>query len=181
LEAYLSLALDPGHTALDVGCGPGTDLPALAEAVTVTGSVIGVDLRPTMVAEARRRMADVPWVQVLEGDAAALPLENNRVDRARADRTLQDVEDPASVFAEIHRVLCPGGIAVVADFDWATISIDGDEEAGLAFNEYVITEAVRNAAIGRQLRRLTLGAGLEVVEVRQSPCSSMSSTTPTSC
>jgi len=78
-------------------------------------------------------------------------------------------------------VLCPGGIAVVADFDWATISIDGDEEAGLAFNEYVITEAVRNAAIGRQLRRLTLGAGLEVVEVRQSPCSSMSSTTPTSC
>jgi ubiquinone/menaquinone biosynthesis C-methylase UbiE len=111
----------------------------------------------------------VPWVQVLEGDAAALPLENNRVDRARADRTLQDVEDPASVFAEIHRVLCPGGIAVVADFDWATISIDGDEEAGLAFNEYVITEAVRNAAIGRQLRRLTLGAGLEVVEVRQKP------------
>jgi ubiquinone/menaquinone biosynthesis C-methylase UbiE len=118
LEAYLSLALDPGHTALDVGCGPGTDLPALAEAVTVTGSVIGVDLRPTMVAEARRRMADVPWVQVLEGDAAALPLENNRVDRALADRTPQDVEDPANVFAEIHRVLCPGGIAVVADFDW---------------------------------------------------------------
>jgi ubiquinone/menaquinone biosynthesis C-methylase UbiE len=52
-------------------------------------------------------MADMPWVQVLEGDAAALPLENNRVDRARADRTLQDVEDPAAVFAAIHRVLRP--------------------------------------------------------------------------
>jgi hypothetical protein len=114
-------------------------------------------------------IADVPWVQVLEGDASALPLENNRVDRARADRTLQDVEDPSGVFDEIHRVPRPDGIAVVADFDWARGSIDGDEEPGLAFNEHAITQAIRNAAIGRQLRWATLGAGFDVVEIRQKP------------
>jgi hypothetical protein len=35
LEAYLSLALDPGHAALDVGCGPGTDLPAIQMVIAV--------------------------------------------------------------------------------------------------------------------------------------------------
>jgi ubiquinone/menaquinone biosynthesis C-methylase UbiE len=166
LEAHAALDAHPGHTALDVGCGPGTDLQALADAVTKTGSVIGVDLRPEMVEVARQRMVDVPWVKVVEGDALALPLDDSSVDRARADRTVQHVSDPASVFTEFRRVLRPGGIAVFTEPDWASAVIDGDLAANLAFNRFVCTEVIRNGTIGRHLKRLALDAGFEVSEIR---------------
>ena len=166
LDAHAALDARPGQTAVDIGCGPGTDLQALAEAVTPTGTVIGVDLRAAMVETARQRMADVPWVKVIEGDALALPLEGHSVDRARTDRAMQHVADPAAVFAEIRRVLRPGGIAVLTEPDWASAIIDGDLAVNLAFNRYVCTEVVRNATIGRQLRRLALDAGFEVSAIR---------------
>jgi ubiquinone/menaquinone biosynthesis C-methylase UbiE len=161
-EAHAALDARPGQAALDIGCGPGTDLQALADAVTRTGTVIGVDLRAEMVEVARQRMVDVPWVKVLEGDALALPLEDHSVDRARADRTIQHVADPAAAFAEMRRVLRPGGIAVLTEPDWASAIIDGDLATNLAFNRYVCTEVIRNATIGRQMRRLALNAGFEV-------------------
>ncbi|MGQ5652773.1 methyltransferase domain-containing protein, partial [Streptomyces sp. EKR5.2] len=49
------LGLQAGQTVLDVGCGPGTDLPALAERVGDRGTVIGVDRDPAMLAQARER------------------------------------------------------------------------------------------------------------------------------
>ncbi|WP_226899627.1 methyltransferase domain-containing protein [Nonomuraea phyllanthi] len=47
------LDLHPGQTVLDIGCGPGTDLAAMATAVAPAGQVIGVDRDPVMIAEAR--------------------------------------------------------------------------------------------------------------------------------
>src|SRR5947207_459256 len=70
------LDLHPGHTVLDIGCGPGTDLGRLSGAVTDTGSVVGIDQDPAMVAEARRRLADRPNVSVRSGDAYELPLDD---------------------------------------------------------------------------------------------------------
>jgi ubiquinone/menaquinone biosynthesis C-methylase UbiE len=70
---------------------------------TSWSSVIGIDLRPALVVEVRRHMADVPWVQVLEGDASALPLENNRVDRARADRALSPFFAAIQMFIAVAR------------------------------------------------------------------------------
>jgi len=63
-----------------------------------------------------------------------LPLEGHSVDRARAtDRAMQHVADPAAAFAEIRRVLRPGGIAVLTEPDWASAIIDGDLAVNLAF------------------------------------------------
>ncbi|HWN35302.1 MAG TPA: methyltransferase domain-containing protein [Pseudonocardia sp.] len=165
-QALAALDLQPGQAVLDMGCGPGTDLPALAEAVTSTGSVIGVDHAETFVAEARERVADLPWVQVRAGDAHQLPLQDNSVDRARADRVIQHVADPAAAVAEFRRVLRPGGLAVLAEPDWDTLAISpGDLEANRAFNRFVCAVRVRNAIVGRQLAGLAEGAGLEVLEV----------------
>ncbi|MFC9622017.1 methyltransferase domain-containing protein [Streptomyces sp. NPDC056930] len=49
------LELRPGHTVLDLGCGPGTDPGALAEAVTAAGEVIGVDHDRAAVDTAEQR------------------------------------------------------------------------------------------------------------------------------
>lgn len=156
------LDLRPGHIALDLGCGPGADLPALAARA---GAVIGVDLDPTMVEEARRRTAHLP-VTVLRADARALPLEDRSVDRVRVDRVLHQVADPAAVLAELRRVLRPTGRAALAQPDWETLAIDpGPVAANLAFNRFVCDRVVPHPVVGRQLARLAAGAGLTVDSV----------------
>lgn len=94
------LGLRPGGAALDIGCGPGTDLGRLAEAVGETGSVVGVDSDPLMLAKAAARTADRATVELRQGDAQELPLADGSVDAAKVDRVLQHVDDPARVLAE---------------------------------------------------------------------------------
>jgi SAM-dependent methyltransferase len=161
-----ALDLRPGQTVLDIGCGPGTDLGALATEVGATGRVIGVDVDPVMVEEARRRHASRPEIEIRLGDALGLPVDEHSVDRARADRMVQHVAEPAAVFAELRRVLRPGGIACVAEPDWDTLAVDpGELETNRAFNRFVCDTIVRNATIGRQLPRLAEQAGLTVRSV----------------
>jgi ubiquinone/menaquinone biosynthesis C-methylase UbiE len=167
-KSKLLTALDPrrGDAVLDIGCGPGTDLPALAEAVGDAGTVTGVDQDPAMVEQARQRTAAYPQVEVRAGDAHALPLDDASVDRARADRVLQHLADPARALAELRRVVRPGGLVALAEPDWDTLAIDDTDTAiSRAYTRYVTTSAVRNAAIGRQLARLLDDAGFEVASV----------------
>jgi ubiquinone/menaquinone biosynthesis C-methylase UbiE len=163
----LLAALDPrpGQTVVDVGCGPGTDLAAVAATVGHGGQVIGIDHDPAMVAEARRRLAGHPTVWVREGDAHRLPLDDGCADRVRTDRVVQHVDDPARVLAELARVLRPGGVAGLAEPDWDTLVIaDPDLTTSRAFTRFLAGQ-VRNGTVGRQLARLAAGAGLAVRSV----------------
>lgn len=58
------LALAPGETVLDVACGTGLSLPLLREAVGPSGRVIGVEVSPEMIGQARRRAALAGWKNV---------------------------------------------------------------------------------------------------------------------
>lgn len=161
----LLTALDvrAGHTVLDIGCGPGTDLRAL---VATGADVIGVDRDPAMLAEARRR---VPGADLRAGDADTLPLAARSVDRARTDRVLQHVADPAAVIGEAFRVLRPGGLLGMAEPDWDTLTVAADDvETSRGFARFTASR-VRNSTIGRQLPRLAVRAGFEVRSVEAVP------------
>jgi ubiquinone/menaquinone biosynthesis C-methylase UbiE len=159
------LDVRPGQIVLDVGCGPGTDLVRLADAVGEAGSVVGIDRDPVMVAHARRRTAGYGNIEVRRGDAHALPWDDACSDRVRTDRVLQHVEDPARALAELRRALRPGGLAGMAEPDWDTLAIDdADVETSRAFCRFMAGR-VRNAVIGRQLPRLATDAGLTVFTV----------------
>ncbi|WP_083802349.1 methyltransferase domain-containing protein [Micromonospora sp. ATCC 39149] len=105
----VSLDVRPGHAVADIGCGPGTDLPRFADAVGEDGVVVGVDREPRMLEEARHRLVDRSNVRLSSGDIHDLPIADVSVGRARVDRVLQHVADPAKAVREVRRVLRPGG------------------------------------------------------------------------
>lgn len=161
-----ALSIEPGHTVLDAGCGPGTDLAALASAAGPSGTVIGVDHDAAMAEEARRRTAALPRVRVERADAHALPLDAGAVDRARMDRVMIHLDDPSRALGELHRVLRAGGLLALAEPDWDTLAIDHpDLETSLAFTRFVAGSANRNRAMGRQVPRLAEAAGFAVLSV----------------
>jgi ubiquinone/menaquinone biosynthesis C-methylase UbiE len=168
-----SLELGPEQVVLDVGCGPGTDLAAMAGFVAPDGVVIGVDNDERMVNEAAQRTAGLLGVEVRRGDAHALPLADASVDRARTDRVLQHVADPAAAVADIARVLRPGGVVVFAEPDWGTLVVDAGDDVGesvsRAFVRWTREQVVRNATVGRSLARHATGAGLSVRAVSAYP------------
>ncbi|MFB6816784.1 methyltransferase domain-containing protein [Streptomyces sp. NPDC056347] len=160
------LDIRAGQTALDVGCGPGTDLPALAERVGDGGTVIGVDRDPDMLARARERTEDLHRVEIREGDAHALPVEPGTVDRAKVDRVLMHVAEPADVLAQLHRATRPGARIGLAEPDWDTLVVDAEDlGTSRAFTRFTTAEVVRNATIGRSLARLAERAGFRVETV----------------
>lgn len=174
-SAYKSLVLrqldlHPGHVVLDVGCGPGTDLSAMHAAVGDRGVVLGVDVDQRMLHTARDRTIDVPGVAVVAGDAHSLPISDGVVDRVRTDRSLQHMAQPVRVMTEFHRILRPGGIAVLAEPDWGTLVIDCSIDAtSRIFVGYICREVVRNPLIGRQAGRLSRQAGFAERDVEVAP------------
>jgi len=170
-RAYKSLALSElgirgGDTVLDLGCGPGADLVAFAEATGPGGRVIGIDNDPDAVTEAAARVAGLPQVEVAHGDAHVLDIPDASVDRAHTDRVLQHVGDPAAALRETRRVLRTGGSAVFAEPDWDTLIIDyPDLDVPRSYRRFVTERVIRNDAIGRQLAGLATGAGFEVGQV----------------
>jgi ubiquinone/menaquinone biosynthesis C-methylase UbiE len=81
------------------------------------GRVFALDMTPTMLAKLRNNvaLADAANVEVIEGDAESIPLPDDSVDVVTSNGVLNLVPDKPKAFAEIHRVLRPGGRVQVAD------------------------------------------------------------------
>jgi ubiquinone/menaquinone biosynthesis C-methylase UbiE len=120
------LDLHPGDRLLDVGCGVGSDVFALASSVSPGGQAIGVDPSQTMLAESRRRAEGHrrPTLYI-RGDAANLPFANACFDACRAERVLQHLVDPGRALAEMVRVTREDGRVVVVEPDYGTEVIQG--------------------------------------------------------
>jgi arsenite methyltransferase len=110
-------ALPTGATVVDVGCGGGMDLLLAALHVGPTGSAIGVDMTAEMRAQAERgaRLCGLAHVDVRDGDATQLPVEDASVDVLISNGVLNLVPLKDRAIAEIARVLKPGGRLQIAD------------------------------------------------------------------
>jgi arsenite methyltransferase len=124
-----ALALEGGHRVLDVGCGPGFYAAELLSDVGSNGAVVGVDSSPAMLAAAARRCEGLGDASFHEGSAISLPFDDRAFDRALCVQVLEHVPDVPGALAELHRVLRPGGRALVWDVDWSTLSWHSAEPA----------------------------------------------------
>ncbi|GMV47110.1 MAG: hypothetical protein AMXMBFR66_25080 [Pseudomonadota bacterium] len=118
-EAVACLALQPGETVLDMGCGTGLSLPLLRAAVGVAGRVVGIEQSPEMLALARRRVAQHAWRNVeLIGATAEAARWPGRADAALFHFThdvLQRPEAVANALGHLRR----GARVVATGLCWA--------------------------------------------------------------
>jgi ubiquinone/menaquinone biosynthesis C-methylase UbiE/DNA-binding transcriptional ArsR family regulator len=141
----LPALIDPRWTVGDLGCGTGETSAALAPFVART---IAVDRSDEMLQAARRRVRDMPNVDVRRGELETLPIADGELDAAVMLLVLHHVPDPAAVLREAARTLKPGGRFVLCDM------LPHDRE------EY--KQQMGHVWLGfgdDQLRRLLAGAG----------------------
>jgi SAM-dependent methyltransferase len=159
----LALAsITPGETVLDLGSGAGFDAFLAAARVGPAGRVIGIDMTPQMVAQARANAAkgDYANVEFRLGDIENMPVESNSVDLVISNCVLNLVPDKGKAFSEIARVLRHCGRIAISD-----IVLDGPLPDSLKGDEGAYCSCI-SGAIDRitYLAKLT-GAGLADVRV----------------
>jgi ubiquinone/menaquinone biosynthesis C-methylase UbiE len=109
--------LRAGETVLDLGSGGGIDVILSARRVGPTGKAYGVDMTDEMLDLARRNAAEagVTNVEFLKGDIEDLPLPDGSVDVVISNCVVNLSTDKPAVFADMARVLRPGGRIGIAD------------------------------------------------------------------
>lgn len=166
--SYALLEPRDGASLLDVGCGTGDDVRALATMVGTSGRVVGTDVSEAMIAEARARSAgtNLP-VEFRTCDAHELDLPDASFDGVKVERVLQHVEKPRRVLEEMIRVARPGARIVAIEPDWDTLVVDAPDRS---LSRRILTFRSDNAShtgpIGRQLAPLFTECGLAEVQAQ---------------
>lgn len=109
--------LERGEHVLDLGSGSGTDSLVAAQMVGTEGSVTGIDMTPEMVAKASASAGEMGLTNVafVESEAESLPFADAHFDVVISNGVIDLIPDKDVVFAELSRVLRPGGRLQIAD------------------------------------------------------------------
>jgi ubiquinone/menaquinone biosynthesis C-methylase UbiE len=163
------LKVRAGSHVLDVGCGTGNDVRALAARVGPSGRVVGLDSSEQLIARGEPGGPDSAPVEFVLGEAGDLPFDDGTFDVARAERVLQHVPDPAAAVAEMLRVIRPGGQVLVTDPDHGMWAPDMDDRRLTRRIMDWWSEHIPNPWVARRLRDLFVRAGAREVEVTLQP------------
>jgi SAM-dependent methyltransferase len=166
------LALPPGSSAVDLGCGLEGILGLLAERVGPRGRVVGVEQDRHFAALARRFAAEKcgNHVEVRQGDAKATGLPRASFDLVHARLVLVNVPEPERVVAEMVALARPGGMVASHEADYGAHMCD--PPSGAWSRLFEVFEAYSRANgidlfVGRKTHRMLRCAG--VTDVRVNP------------
>ena len=114
---FLAGQLAPGERVVDVGCGAGFDTLLAARMVGPEGQVVGIDMTPAMLERARAgaEAAGAHNVELRPGYVEELPVPDGWADVVVSNGVLNLAPDKAAAFAELARVLRPGGRLQIGD------------------------------------------------------------------
>lgn len=139
----------------------GHELRRLAGRVTPGGSVLGIDMNPAMIDEARRRTADLGGtVRCQVGDVQRLELGDAEVDGVRTERVLMYVPDQQRAVGELARVVREGGRVVAFELDYGATLVDLPDQGTARRVLDALGGSVAHRWTGRTLARTFHQAGL---------------------
>ena len=152
-----------GDVVLDLGSGAGIDILLAAKLVGPEGKVIGVDMTDEMIARAQENISTsgLNNVEVRKGIIEELPVESGTVDWVISNCVINLSPDKPRVFAELSRVLKPGGRMAVSDIVARDLPSWVQESAAL------YSSCIAGAISEEEYLRGLEDAGLGEVEVRE--------------
>lgn len=160
-----------GCTVVDLGCGAGADCYIASQLVGENGHVIGVDMTDEQLEVAKRNIAphmdnfgySKPNIEFRKGFIEEIPVDDASVDIVISNCVINLSNDKEKVFAEIARILKPGGEFYIAD-----IVADRRVPDHLQSDELLWNECLTGAAYVEDLRRMMSNAGFPDVRVVKS-------------
>jgi arsenite methyltransferase len=153
--------IEPGDVVLDIGSGSGTDLLIAAMLTGPEGRAIGLDMTDAMrrKAAANARVRDLTNVELVDGNAEAIPLPDASVDVVTSNGVINLVPDKEGVIREISRVLRPGARVQIADI--VVREVPSEE---CRSNPALWAECIVGATTERTYMATFRAAGFEAIE-----------------
>jgi SAM-dependent methyltransferase len=160
------LAPHPAARVLEVGCGTGATIRALARRTDFSGKAFGVDQSVPFIDAARTFARDEQVgdrVDFMVGDAHSLDFPDAAFDVVFAHTLISHVTDPETVLREMVRVVRPGGLVAVFDGDYASLTYAfADHRFGQQMDSALATASFNNPRIMRELPGLIPRLGLQM-------------------
>ena len=164
--------LKPGMKVLDCGCGPGTVTLGFAE-VVAPGTAVGTDIEESQVVLAtenalRRNLSNARFEVA---DIYELPFEAESFDAVFTSAVLGNLSEPGRALTEIHRVLKPGGVVGLKEFDHGGDITYPPEPAMVKYDEFyrrLRREFGHDPEGGRKIGALLFDAGFRDVRMSAS-------------
>jgi SAM-dependent methyltransferase len=153
--------LGEGDRVVEVGSGAGFDSFVAARLVGPDGRVVGVDMTPEMLAKSREtaRLLALDHIEFREGIAEELPVPDGWADVVISNGVVNLVADKARAFAEIFRVLRPGGRLQFAD-----IAIGRPVPEAAVSDIDLWTDCIAGSLSCERWQQVVRGAGFVAVE-----------------
>jgi SAM-dependent methyltransferase len=164
----LDCELKPGETLVDLGCGAGVECFIAAKKVGPEGRVIGIDMADAMLALAEKSKQRVTahlaydTIEFKKAYLEQLPLMSNTVDVVISNCVINLSPDKRTTFAEISRILKPGGRMVISD-----IVYDEDIPLAIKYNEKLRGECIGGAFKESELFALLGDLNFEAATVKK--------------
>jgi SAM-dependent methyltransferase len=162
------LDLPKSARVLEVGCGTGVIIRALARRSDFLGTAVGIDQSPAFIDAARRLAKEEgvnKQVEFYVGDAHQLECMEGIFDAVIAHTLISHVTNPAEVLNEMARVVQSTGKIVIFDGDYGSLTFAfSDRDFGRQMDHALALTTFNNPLIMRDLPRLISQMGLEIVE-----------------
>ncbi|HKK67558.1 MAG TPA: arsenite methyltransferase [Bacteroidales bacterium] len=153
-----------GNSVLDLGSGAGNDCFVARTLVGETGKITGLDFTEEMTQKARQNLTKTGFtnIEFIQGDIEAMPLPDATFDVVISNCVLNLVPDKQKAFAEIHRVLKPGGHFCISD-----VVLSGKLPAGLKEAAEMYAGCVSGAIDKQKYLEIIKEQGFSQVEIRK--------------
>ena len=168
-ENYLDrMDLGSAKRILDLGCGTGVVTRAIAQRSDIAAEIVGVDLSDVLIAAAKGFARDEGLSERIEfrvGDCHRLDDADGSFDAVVTHTLISHVSDPAGFIAQAGRVAAPGGVIVLFDGDYSSMTFGaGDADRNADVVSGMLDAVVANPFVMRELPDLLKQNGLEMAD-----------------